>query len=98
MVKGIWSGDSMNDDEIKREKIRNLLTPDVAVCGGCREEFKEVTSCAACGTNMLDPGYKGMTYECPVCGRLYCERCWNKGAAHAEEHEHAKKEGKGIFH
>jgi len=83
-------GIRMNEEEIKKEKIRNLLTPDVLVCRDCRERYKEDVSCSVCGKNMLDPSYKGMVYECPVCGKLYCEECWNK----MEE----MKEGKKLFH
>jgi len=90
-------GNKMNEDEIRREKIRNLLTPDVVVCKECRETYKEETSCSVCGINMLDPNYKGMVYECPICGKLYCENCWNKmEAGHMEEHK--KGEAKKIFH
>jgi len=54
----IVSEDKMNEDEIRKEKIRNLLTPDVIVCKSCREKYKAETSCAVCGVNMLDPEYK----------------------------------------
>ncbi|RLF33361.1 MAG: hypothetical protein DRN21_02280 [Thermoplasmata archaeon] len=87
----IVSEDKMNEDEIRKEKIRNLLTPDVIVCKSCREKYKAETSCAVCGVNMLDPEYKGMVYECPVCGKLYCEGCWNKAG-------HKEQATKGIFH
>lgn len=86
----------MNEDEIRMEKIRNLLTPDVVVCTSCREIYKDETSCSSCNVNMLDPDYQGMVYECPVCGKLYCQICWNKGV-HMDEAQ-KKKEGKGIFH
>ena len=81
----------MNDTEIRKEKIRNLITPDVLVCKGCRDTYKELTTCAICDTNMLNPDYKGMAYECPICAKLYCEKCWNKAGGH-------KKESKGILH
>lgn len=79
----------MPENEIKREKIRNLLTPDVQVCGECREKYKEEASCKSCGRNMLEPTYKGMVYECPLCGNLYCEDCWKKmeGGVHTVEKE-----------
>lgn len=79
----------MPENEIKKDKIRNLLTPDVGVCGGCRENYKEEASCHSCGKNMLDPAYKSMVYECPVCGNFYCEDCWKKmeGKAHTVEKE-----------
>ena len=80
----------MNEDDIRKEKIRNLLTPDVLVCKVCRDKYKAETSCAVCSVNMLDPEYKGMVYECPVCSKLYCEKCWGKGAH--------KEEGKHLFH
>ncbi|RLF52937.1 MAG: hypothetical protein DRN11_00360 [Thermoplasmata archaeon] len=83
-------GKKMNEDEMRKERIINLLTPDVLVCKDCREKYKELTSCAVCGKNMLDPNYKGMVYQCPVCNKLYCEECWNKM-------EGIKKESKGIF-
>ena len=91
MQKLILSGVKMNEEEIRREKIRNLLTPDVIVCKDCRDKYKDETSCSVCGINMLDPNYKGMVYECPVCGKLYCESCWSKI-------EEVKQENKGIFH
>jgi len=95
-TNGYWMGNKMNEDEIRREKIRNLLTPDVVVCNDCRVKYKEETSCSICGVNMLDPSYKGMVYECPVCGKLYCESCWNKmEEGHMETH---KEESKKIFH
>ena len=81
----------MDEDEIRKEKIRNLLTPDVVVCKGCRDTYKNVTSCGACSVNMLNPDYKGMVYECPVCGKLFCESCWDKTG-------HKKQESKGLFH
>ena len=85
-------------DEITREKIRNILTPDVQVCPTCREKYKEEASCKACGRNMLDPSYKGMVYECPLCGNLYCEDCWNKMEAGTLKHEHDEgNSGGGLF-
>ncbi|MBC7128568.1 MAG: hypothetical protein H5T45_02400 [Thermoplasmatales archaeon] len=69
---------AMNEEEIRRERIRSLITPDVVVCKDCRERYKEEVSCSICGKNMLDPNYKGLVYECPVCGKLYCQDCWVK--------------------
>ena len=84
----------MNDDEISLEKIRTMLTPDVLVCKDCREKYKDLSTCGGCGTNMLDPEYKGMVYECKVCDKLYCENCKD----HSDKHSKPKKEGKGLFH
>ncbi|MEA2054721.1 MAG: hypothetical protein U9O96_06400 [Candidatus Thermoplasmatota archaeon] len=79
----------MQEEDIKKEKIRNILTPDIQVCGLCREKYKEEASCSSCGCNMLDPSYKGMVYECPLCSKLYCEDCWKKM-------EHVEEKG-GLF-
>ncbi|MFO8133470.1 MAG: hypothetical protein R6U10_06025 [Thermoplasmatota archaeon] len=89
----------MQEEGIKKDKIRSILTPDVQVCGRCREQYKEEASCSACGTNMLNPSYNGMVYECPLCGELYCEACWSKmepGGEHGHEPE-PKPEKKGLF-
>ena len=88
----------MPDENIKREKIRNILTPDVQVCDACREKYKEQASCSVCGVNMLIPSYTGMVYECPLCNNLYCESCWGTlepGSEH--ERVHAEEKSGGIF-
>ncbi len=85
-------------DEITKEKIRNILTPDIQVCPACREKYKNEASCSSCGRNMLDPSYKGMVYECPLCGKLYCEECWNSmESGHTHEHEHVEESSGGLF-
>ncbi|MCD6512235.1 MAG: hypothetical protein J7K61_01350 [Thermoplasmata archaeon] len=76
------------DEEIARERIRNLLTPEIAVCKPCREKYNELASCSVCGKNLLDPEYKGMVYECPICGNLFCEDCWKKMEAGEINHSH----------
>lgn len=68
----------MEEDEALREKIRSMLTPDTIVCTTCIETYKEEATCARCGTNMLSPKYTGKVYECPVCEKRYCEKCWDK--------------------
>ncbi len=88
----------MQEDEIRKEKIRNILTPDIQVCPVCREKYQGEASCSSCGRNMLEPSYKGMVYECPLCSQLYCEECWKKmekEGGHA--HEHIEEESKGLF-
>lgn len=90
----------MQEDTIRKEKIRTLLTPDVKVCGTCREKYKEEASCSACGVNMLDPSYSGMVYECPLCNHLYCEQCWGNmeaGAEAAHGQVGEKEKRSGIF-
>lgn len=79
----------MPDNDIKKDKIRSLLTPDVHVCGGCKEHYKEEASCHICGKNMLDADYADMVYECPICSQLYCEGCWKKkeGDVHTVDKE-----------
>ena len=73
----------MPGEELKKDKVRSMLTPEVLVCGGCQDKYADQASCAGCGKNMLHPDYNGMVYECPLCGELYCEACWDKKEAHA---------------
>ncbi|HDS58702.1 MAG TPA: hypothetical protein ENN54_00170 [Thermoplasmatales archaeon] len=88
----------MQEENIRKEKIRTILTPDVKVCGDCREKYKQEASCSACGVNMLDPSYSGMVYECPLCNELYCEQCWgHMGAEGGHEHAQAEEKRGGIF-
>lgn len=61
----------------KQERVRAMLTPEVEVCGQCQDRYRELATCSACGQNMLSPGYSGMVYECPLCGELYCQSCWD---------------------
>ena len=79
------------DEELAKERIRNLLTPEIAVCKPCREKYNELASCSICGKNLLDPNYKGLVYECPICGKLFCEECWNKMEAGEITHHHEEK-------
>ena len=90
--------DIMPDDSITKEKIRNILTPDIKVCGACREKYKEEASCSTCGLNMLDSTYNGMVYECPLCNNLYCQDCWGTmepGSEHEHVHVEEKEEKSG---
>jgi predicted RNA-binding Zn-ribbon protein involved in translation (DUF1610 family) len=73
---------NMPGDELKKEKVRSMLTPEVLVCGSCQQKYSEQASCAGCGKNMLSPGYNGMVYECPLCGELYFENCWDTMEEH----------------
>ena len=68
----------MPENDIKKEKIREMLTPDVIVCGECLDNYKTDISCSICGIIVLKPSYEGKVYECPICGKLYCETCWGK--------------------
>jgi predicted RNA-binding Zn-ribbon protein involved in translation (DUF1610 family) len=87
----------MQEESIKKDKIRNILTPDVQVCGGCCEQYKEEASCASCGKNMLHSSYNGMVYECPLCGELYCEACWTKMEPEHKHGHEREPEKKGLF-
>ena len=67
-----------NESIPRREEVRSMLTPEVNVCGECQTKYKEYSSCGECGQNMLSPDYTSMVYECPLCGKIYCENCWQK--------------------
>lgn len=70
----------MYKNDIKKDSIRKLLTPDVTVCNRCLDKYKAEISCNICGIIMLKPSYEGRVYKCSICGELYCENCWNKKA------------------
>ena len=68
----------INDEYNRKEKIRNILTPDVIACQKCIDDYRVEISCSKCDIVMLKPDYNGKVYECPICGKLYCENCWDK--------------------
>lgn len=69
---------NIDEDYNKKEKIRNILTPDVRACEQCIDEYRVDITCSKCSIVMLKPSYNGKVYECPICQKLYCESCWNK--------------------
>ncbi len=70
--------DKSEDDYNRKEKVKKILTPDVITCKTCIDDYREDVSCSKCDIVMLKPDYNGRVYECPICGKLYCENCWEK--------------------
>jgi hypothetical protein len=68
----------INEECNRKQKIRNILTPDVRACQTCINEYNVEITCSKCSIIMLKPDYNGRVYECPICQKLYCESCWNK--------------------
>lgn len=69
---------SINEEYNRKEKIRNIFTPDVTACKKCIDDYRAEISCSKCGIIMLKPDYNGKVYERSICGKLYCENCWDK--------------------